>query len=225
MRVLNKKSLAETIDNINAAQFYGKKIPITQRRAAAKWLAGRQGIDGSYSGLIAPTDRDRRGGFKVFTGEKITSGAGAGHVLGEEGCRALITLGVSNKDIRAALDRAWDQMGQRIAESTASKGTFCCASCSVALWRHYAAGGFSEPEKQLAAGLRYLKMHRMEGGRWRRFPFYYTIYALLDVEARGIKSELKFCAPACERALKHMRGTNEYTVRCRTVLERALERV
>lgn len=225
MRVLNKNSLAETIDNINAAQFFDRPIPQTQRSAAAKWLAGRQGIDGAYAGLIAPTDRDRRGGFKVFTGEKITSGAGAGHVLGEEGCRALLTLGVKNKDVQAALERAWDEMGRRIAESGAPRGTYCCASCSVALWRHYAAGGFSDPEKQLAGGLKYLKLHRMEGGRWRRFPFYYTIFALTEIEARGVKAELKFCAPACERSLRHMRGTNEYTVRCRTVLERALARV
>ncbi|HES58660.1 MAG TPA: hypothetical protein ENO21_04445 [Firmicutes bacterium] len=225
MGILNKQSLAVTVDNINAEQFFGRKIPITQRRAAAKWLASRQGIDGAYSGLIAPTDRDRRGGFKVFTGEKITSGAGAGHVLGEEGCRALITLGVSNKEIRGALENAWDEFGARLKASTSPKGTFCCASCSVALWRHLAAGGLSEPERQLAAGLKYLKLHRMEGGRWRRFPFYYTIFALTEIEARGVKAELKFCAPACERALRHMRGTNEYTVRCRTVLERALERL
>jgi hypothetical protein len=105
MELLDTRSLANTIEAVNDALFFGKRIPKNETRRVAIWLAGRQGLSGSYAGMFAPTSRDFAEGIRLFTGERITSGAATGHILGEEACRALLLLDVDNEKARAAFGR------------------------------------------------------------------------------------------------------------------------
>jgi hypothetical protein len=74
MKIVNPNSLAATIDAINEAYFFEKPLPKSQKEKAAKWIANRQGLPHSYRGLFAPTERDFRQGFKLFTGERVRTG-------------------------------------------------------------------------------------------------------------------------------------------------------
>ena len=73
MKLVNPKSLAATIDTLNEAFFFGRKLSRSQRIEAAAWIASRQGEQGSYWGLPAPTKTDFDG-IRLFTGEKINAG-------------------------------------------------------------------------------------------------------------------------------------------------------
>ena len=85
--LINRASLAETLDAINAALFDGRTIAAVERGQAARWIAGRRGCP-------APTEHlrwlfpERSRGIVLFTGERIAS-ASARHILGEEASRAL----------------------------------------------------------------------------------------------------------------------------------------
>ena len=131
MKLLYKNSLAKTIDAVNEALFFNKKIPASQKKGMEKLLAG--------------------------------------HVAG----------------------------GQEF-------GTFCCVTCSCALWRNAAEGGLKNSKKLLDAGLKILKSNRDGKGRWGRFPFYYTLLALSEIDSTKAKAELKYCQPACEKSLKRL---------------------
>ena len=87
MKYITKNSLGETVDKVNEALFFGKEITKKQKREIARWLASRQGVKGSYWGMIAPTERDFETGIRVFTGEPMSTGAGTSHILGEEASR------------------------------------------------------------------------------------------------------------------------------------------
>ena len=76
MKLLNTKSLAATVDSVNDAMFFGRAIPAAEKLKVSKWLALRQGVKHSYSGLPAPTDIDL-GGIKLFTGEAMLTGGRA----------------------------------------------------------------------------------------------------------------------------------------------------
>ncbi len=106
MPLLDTTSLAATLDAVNEAMFLDQPVPKADRAAVARWIAGRQGEQRSYRGMPAPTPEDFRSRPRLFTGERLSSGASTGHVLGEEACRALIQLGVRTKSIDDALDRA-----------------------------------------------------------------------------------------------------------------------
>jgi hypothetical protein len=117
MGLLNAKSLAKTVDGVHEAIFFRKRIPREERKTVAEWIAARQGMKLSYAKMFAPTEYDMKHGIRVFTGERITSGAALRHVLGEEACRAMLQLKPMKGDVRNALDRAEKGMLKRLNES------------------------------------------------------------------------------------------------------------
>ena len=121
MRLLDTRSLGGTLDALNEAFFFGKRIPQAEARRVAKWIAGRRGLAGSYAGMFAPTPGDYADGIRLFTGERVSSGAATGHILGEEACRALLLLDVRLSDVSSALARATRSMDKRLRESEAAR--------------------------------------------------------------------------------------------------------
>jgi hypothetical protein len=122
MKMLDARSLAGTIDAVNDAPFFGKRIRRSEARRVAVWLAARQGLPESYAGMFAPTPRDYMEGIRLFTGERISSGAATGHILGEEACRTLFLLDTDVVEARAALARATQSMNDRLNQAESARG-------------------------------------------------------------------------------------------------------
>jgi hypothetical protein len=217
--------LAATSDAVEEAFFLGRPLAAAQRQQVARWIAARQGLPGSYAGMFAPGSRDWNG-ITVFTGEAIATRAGVSHILGEEACRVLIRLGSTQASARNGLALATQGMLNRLQPSGDSSrslcGMYCCGICSVAMWRHLMVGGLSESERRLVAGMKELKAHRDGRGRWRRFPFWYTLLALSELDLPGARTEMRYAAPDCERYLRRARRNGRYTQRRRLVAERIL---
>ena len=72
--------------------------------------------------------------------------------------------------------------------------------------------------------MQYLREHRDGRGRWRRFPFYYTLLALLEIPGRGATSEMRYAAPVLERMLTRAGRADRFALRRRAVAERILTR-
>ena len=122
MRLLNERSLAATVDAVNDALFFGRRIPREEARRVAVWLAGRRGLPQSYAGMFAPTPMDFSRGIRLFTGERISSGAATGHILGEEACRTLLLLDAGVPQADEALARASRSMDKRLDQSESLRG-------------------------------------------------------------------------------------------------------
>jgi hypothetical protein len=227
MMTVNTESLAETLDAASDALFRQRGLSESSRKELATWIARRRGKPGSYAGMFAPTDIDLLNGVRVYTGEIIRSGAGIGHVLGEEACRVLILLGVGDSMVREALERATAGMLHRLRQTEGTgkvHGMYCCGLCSVAYWRHVAVGGLDRNEERLAAGMEALRTHRMDDGRWRRFPFYYTLLALSDMNIESALAEMRYAAPLLERYVKRRVAPGSFSERRRVISERVLAR-
>jgi hypothetical protein len=223
MSLVDPTSLSATVDAVNEALFLGRPNTKAQRAAAAQWIAARQGLPGSYAGMFAPTEQEFVQGVQVFTGERMSTRAGTAHILGEEACRALILLDVPST--RKAIADAGVEMIERLADVERRGypvGLYCCRRCSVALWRHLAVGGLAQQERRLAAGLAILRSERTDNGRWRTFPFHYTVLALSDIALPAAAAELRHAAPALERVLEGRPRDDRYHQRRRTLAERVL---
>jgi len=223
MKLVRANSLSDTLDNINEAFFYNQTLSKSEREEAAKWLASRQGKQGSYASMFAPTDRDFQQCAKLFTGEKVSSCAAIGHILGEETCRAIILLKSSDAKVRDALKRATEGMLKRVDEyGSKNRGFYCCGICSASLLRHLAVGGLDHSEKRLVNGIKILKSYRKGNGEWGRFPFYYTLLALSEIDLKPAITEMQYAAPICERYLTRTKNNNKYSVRKYNLCERVL---
>ena len=235
MRILNTQSLAATVEAINEALFFGQPLSRPQRLQASRWIAERQGKPGSYAKMFAPCKRDFEQGIRLFTGEKITTNVGTRHILGQETCRALILLRTNTKAANQALEAASTGMLEGLRKETVRLehlgrekrfGMYCCGKCSVALWRHLAISGLAQvnPERLLNAGVKKLKTKRDGKGRWKVFPFYYTLLALNEIDLPAATKEMQYTASSLERLLKRFASGQKYDSRRRTLAERILAR-
>jgi hypothetical protein len=221
--------VSQTVNAVSAALFDQQKISAAERRRVAQWLAGRQGLPGAYSDTFAGFPAEREGGIAVFTGERITS-ASARHILGEESCRVLRLLEVSDRNVQAALERACDGLMrclQRAASDprNTNPGTFCCGKCTVGLWRNLLAGGLDRQEERLRRGATHLRALRDGSGKWRKFPFWYTVLALSEMDLPEAAAELEYIAPALERALQRAPAKTSHAQRRHQLARRVLERI
>ena len=232
--LIHPDSLGDTLDSINLALFDGCALSTDERNGAALWLTDRQGLPGAYAGMFAPTEYDYAFGTQTFTGEAVRSAAATGHILGEEACGALYRLGVATPQTQAALKRARQGIFKRIEQSEAQgqwSGVYCCGTCTVALWRHLSASDEEEDHRRIENGLAELRHNRDGEGRWRRFPFYYTLYALADIDHPAVQGEIHYAMRVIERAQRRLQkqaqqkqAASEQDRRRRMVLERILEK-
>ena len=197
--LVHTSSLSKTVDATSAALFDNRKLSAAERTHVARWVAARQGLPGAYAETFAGFAAERKTGILLFTGERITS-ASARHILGEETCRVLRLLRVRDSSVQAALDRACDGiMGclERAARDPRNDnpGRYCCGKCSVGLWRNLIAGGLDRREERLRRGVSHLRTERITGAQWRRFPFWYTVLALSEIDLPEASRELKYAAP------------------------------
>lgn len=225
MNLIHPESLAETLNAVNDRLLFDEKLTRADRREVAHWLMGRQGQGRSYAQLPAPLPAEYERGAYLFTGEKVTSGAAVGHILGEEACRLLLLLDVKSEAIQATLKRATTSLLPLIEESEEFHnrvGFFCCGKCTVAMWRHIMAGGLNRGEERLEKGLTVLKGYRDEQGGWRRFPFYYTLLGLSEMDHPAAIAEMRYVAPVCHKKLKRLRQDNSFHRRRQRIIEQVL---
>ena len=219
--ILDPNSLIKTIDNINQQFLLGNAITQEEGLEASRWIISRQGGKGSYRDMSAPTQPDFEQGIRLFTGERLVS-ASARHIMGQEAARAAWLLGSTDPNVRLAYDHATAWMCE--APDFQQSGTFCCGRCTLAFWRHFWVGNFEHKETQIVKGLKVMKNHRLGNGKWQRFPFFYAIYTLLNLDLELAQAELEYARPVMERYLKNTR-TGAYSERRVTILHKALENI
>jgi hypothetical protein len=224
--LINRRSLSQTVDTINAALFDGRALAATERSQVARWIAVRQGLSGSYGGTFAGFPSERSRGIVLFTGERIAS-ASARHILGEEASRALRLLRVRDRSVMRALEAADDGLMRCLARAAAdprnrNPGLYCCGKCSVGLWRNLLSGGLGRREERLRRGALHLRSVRDGEHGWRKFPFWYTVLALSEMDMDEAKAELKYAAPALERTAVRTAGSAVYARRRQELAARTL---
>jgi hypothetical protein len=69
----------------------------------------------------------------------------------------------------------------------------------------------------------HLRSVRDEEHGWRKFPFWYTVLALSEMDSREAKAELKHAAPALERAAGRAMPSTVYSQRRRALAVRVLK--
>ena len=221
MAILDTSSLVKTLDHINHKFLLGETIPAGEALEASRWIASRQGAKGSYRGLSAPTPLDFEQGIRLFTGEKLVC-ASARHIMGQEASRAVWLLGRQDALVRKAYEQATRWMHEEAYFH--ETGLYCCGRCSLSFWRHFSVGDFKNKEALLSKGIKKMQAYRLGDGKWRRYPFFYAIYTLADLDLDPARSELMYARPVIERYLKKSH-TDPIGQRKAMILEKALAKI
>jgi hypothetical protein len=230
VHVIHEASLSRTLDAFNEMAFEERMPSPVDRKALARWIVSRQGLPGAYADTFAGFPGELETGILVFTGERITS-ASARHILGEESSRALRLLSVADPLVHAALERANTGLMNCLARAArdprnTNPGKYCCGKCSVGLWRNLLSGGLDRREERLRKGVGgLLRQHRTDGAKWRVFPFWYTVLALVDIDFPEARRELEHVAPALERTATRAPPSTPHGKRRHALAQRALGRI
>lgn len=227
--MLVQESLSSTVDNLNNSLFWDRKLSEEEIMPAIRWLVDRQGLPGSYRGLYAPFPTEFLTGIRLFTGERVKTKAATSHILGEEVSQILLKLNPTDEKVRSVMTRANNYFLEFLHNDLdPTAGIFCCGTCSVALWRHLAAGGLDNPEERITNGLIELKRFRTPDGKYRRFPFFYTLLALSEIDLALAKEEITYLAPKLQSCLDRRvcpKTADRYSERKREIMIRLLQRI
>ena len=68
-----------------------------------------------------------------------------------------------------------------------------------------------------------LPKHRDGQGAWRRFPFFYTLLALSELDHPKVREELRYARGACEEKLTRLKPGDDVAMRRIAVIGRVLE--
>jgi hypothetical protein len=90
------------------------------------------------------------------------------------------------------------------------------------LWRNLLSGGLSRREERSQHGALHLRSVRDGEHGWRKFPFWYTVLALSEMNIDEAKAELKYAAPALEHTASRPAGSTVYARRRVELAARAL---
>jgi hypothetical protein len=226
--VICEHSLSRTLDAVDACAFEHQPLSPSERIRVARWIAARQGLPGAKSDSFAGFPGELREGVVSFTGERFTH-ASARHILGEEACRVLRWLDVDDSSARAALERADAGLANAVALAEHdprygnNPGAYCCGKCTVGMWRNVASGGLDRQEERLRRGVGdFLRSNRAGQGRWRMFPFWYTVLALAEMDVPEAHDELQYAAPVLERAAQRSATAGIHGARRHELARRAL---
>ena len=218
-KILVPRLLQETLWRLEEARLAGLKCSAPEVKEALGWVLGRQGLSGSYRGLFAPTEEDFSQGARFLTGERMRSGAGTAHVLGEEALRALCIWGLRDREqTQHALENFYN-----IVEKSRATGGYCCYTCTIALWRGVTAARPRGWEEVLQKGLIRLKQARTPEGRWRGYPFYYTLLTLAEIDSPAARQEQNHAVKVVESLLRRNRGDDRVSRFRRLALKWAVE--
>jgi hypothetical protein len=220
MQLLNRSSLYKTVDNVNEALFYGKKITKTEAKNVINWMSSRYDTEYSYNRSFGLTGKDMNSGIYTYTGERLVS-ASMRHIMAEESARVVLQLSRitgSKPNTLESTDERFYKMLEASKSAGKPIGTFCCGACTIGLWRYLNAGGLPKYQKYISDGILSLHSNRDETGKWGRFPFYYTLLALSEIDDPSALKEINYAMPECERALKRLKPESKFSKRKRDLL-------
>jgi hypothetical protein len=219
--LIKQASLAGTIDAVNVRLARSEPLSPAERTQVVEWLLGRQVVSGRDSGMFAPFPGEYEAGVHLFTGERLRTRIATRNVLTLESARILSALAGEQAGARSAVWRTSVAMGHAcFAASHCVIGE--CAHSSLAYMRGAASDRSGDRRKWIEDHLRVLREHRDGTGRWRRFPFYYTVLSLLEVGTPSSDAELEYARPACRRVIGRS-SSSSFSPRRKRIVERVLE--
>jgi hypothetical protein len=220
MAIITPDRMYKTLDTINEIIFEGRFITGEQRDEIVAWMTGRQYRTGANAGFFRPTGHDQAEPLRLFTGEVVKTHFATDLIPALEAGRALCLLCEPGPALESCLRPLEDRVAETGLKDVCTAGEF--AHTTAAYIRYLWVRGNT---RKLPAQLRAIHSLQDGTGRWARMPFYYTLFALIEIDHPLAFNELVYAAPACEQLLRKAPRDSQIDLRRRTLLERACTRI
>jgi hypothetical protein len=197
MCLIHPISLTATIDACSEEFFYHKTIPAPLRKDLAAMLTSRQILSGSNSGFFIPFAAEPKDQIRMFTGETLHTELASRHLPLIEATRLLTLLALESEASHNSIQLADQRMSSMCYSRFCSTGE--CRALTIAYMRYMIVQEISEANERLSQFLEHLKAQRDGKGRWRGFPYHYTLLMLSEISEPLAISELEYTRPILEK--------------------------
>jgi len=219
--LVHETNLSATINAINGQLFEGLSLTQDEMERTVEFLLRRQVRSGRECGIFRPFPEEYETGICVPTGERLRTQWAVRNVITLEAARILSLFGEELPEVRRALSRTSMTIGHAcFAVSHCVVGE--CAYSSIAYMRDAAVDRSGKRRKWIERQIELIAAHRDGSGRWRKFPFYYTLTALVEVGTPPANAELMYAWPACRRVCSRA-ATHAYSQLRQRIVTRVLE--
>jgi hypothetical protein len=197
MMIVRPTSLTATLDSTAEALFYQRPIPIDLRKEIAALLIGRQIQSGSNSGFFIPFTAESATQSRLFSGEVLNTEFAHRHIQLIEVARILKLLALDLSAITKSIQAAEQRMDTMCYSKFCSKGE--CKSLTIAYMRYLTTSNLNGSTARMNSLLTKLVDHRDGRGKWKGFPYYYTLLMLSDVGDPLAADELQYAASLLQK--------------------------
>ncbi|MFW9924668.1 MAG: hypothetical protein ACFFDW_15405 [Candidatus Thorarchaeota archaeon] len=220
MVVVIPQNTAIFLDELNEKLFYNKEIPEEEWNKLAEIIVTKLQRKGREKGCLALSAEEYFNGAQLFTGEKMNTKLAIKNILTLNALSILKSKQALSEDTIEAISiiEEW------IVNSCFSK--FCTVGeCkhSTLGYLYYLANLTSE--EKYDEFLAILKHHRDGTGRWKGFPYFYTLYILLLVNTSEALEELQYSASVIEKNYKFISTDDKYSQRRKELLQRVMSKI
>jgi hypothetical protein len=144
----------------------------------------------------------------LITGEKLATKLAVKNIKAVQKARLLSLL----KDPSPADLQKLLSLEDWIAKQCFVK--FCavgeCRHSSIAYLRYLGAFDDESTKLKIDSFVQTLSEHRDGKGRWKGFPFYYTLLVLSELDTDMARKESEYAVPACERAMNRLKEDDTF---------------
>lgn len=145
---------------------------------------------------------------RLVTGEKLTTKLAVKNIKAVQKARLLSSLNNPRTEDLNKLLLLDDWITAQCFAEFCAVGE--CRHSSIAYLRYLGTFDDESTKSKVDSFVQILSEHRDDKGRWKGFPFYYTLLVLKDLKTEAAKKEVEYTAPACQRALKRLKESDPF---------------
>ncbi len=205
MQFIDESSLYTTVTNAARFMFEGGTFDVAARASLAAWILSQQNRHRGF--IFYPTHDELAAGIRLLSGEKPRT-------------RLLTANAVELETLRllALIQPEADRVQQLFLEADARLAGLCfadvcttgeCAHASIAVLRYRAARAVTGALFSFSHALDALRQDRSGDGKWRRFPFFFTLLWLVELPAELAREELAYACGLCAQLTSRPRPAGE----------------
>ena len=219
MDVIEEKSFYGTVTNAAQVLFDGGSFNETEKTQLASWILDHQN---RYKGFIFyPSEQDREDGIRLFSGEKPRSKFLADNSVELEALRLLALIYPNHPEAH----RIFQDANERLLPLCFARGCIVgeCAHAGIAFRRYFMTFDGDESSEKNRQTLETLKQRRYGEGKWRDFPFYFTLLWLTELPDDLAQEELEYTRDYCRELSRKLAGDEPFVDNRRNILMRVLD--
>ena len=145
---------------------------------------------------------------RLITGEKLATKLAVKNIKAVQKARLLSSLNAPSAEDLQNLLSLEDWIEKQCFAKFCAVGE--CRHSSITYLRYLGTFDDETTKSKVDSFIQTLSEHRDGKGRWKGFPFYYTLLVLNEMKTEAARTEVEYALPACKRALNRLKENDTF---------------